>query len=98
MSLIKGIPDVEMLDFSKMSDEQLMEIRINIDLTSIEETNVFLKELKKNLPCTKVEKQLFKPVLIMPSGQLWIPISLPLLQPCSYQYWEPARLRGLLTA
>ena len=47
MSLIKGISDVEMLDFSKMSDEQLMEIRINIDLTSKEETNVFLKELKK---------------------------------------------------
>ena len=47
MSLIKGIPDVEMLDFSKMSDEQLMEIRINIDLTSKEETNVFLEELKK---------------------------------------------------
>jgi hypothetical protein len=47
MSLIKGIPDVEMLYFSKMSDEQLLEIRINIDLSSIEETNVFLKELKK---------------------------------------------------
>ena len=47
MPLIKGIPDVEMLDFSKMSNEQLLEIRINIDLTSIEETNVFLKELKK---------------------------------------------------
>lgn len=47
MSLVKGILDVEMLDFSKMSDEQLMEIRINIDLTSREETNVFLKELKK---------------------------------------------------
>ena len=30
-----------------MSDEQLMEIRINIDLTSTEETNVFLEELKK---------------------------------------------------
>ena len=36
-----------MLDFSKMSNEQLMEIRINIDLTSIEETNMFLEELKK---------------------------------------------------
>ena len=47
MSLIKGISDVEMLDFSKMSDEQLMEIRINIDLTSKEEANVFLEELKK---------------------------------------------------
>jgi len=47
MSLVKGIPDVEMLDFSKMSDEQLMKIRINIDFTSREETNVFLKELRK---------------------------------------------------
>jgi hypothetical protein len=47
MTLIKGIPDVEMLDFSKMSDEQLMKITINIDLTSTEETNVFLEELKK---------------------------------------------------
>ena len=47
MSLVTGIPDVEMLDFSKMSDEQLMKIRINIDLTSREETNVFLKELRK---------------------------------------------------
>lgn len=28
MSLIKGIPDVEMLDFSKMSDEQLLEIHV----------------------------------------------------------------------
>ena len=47
MSLIKGIPDVEMLDFSKMSNEQLMKITINIDLTSKEEANVFLEELKK---------------------------------------------------
>lgn len=47
MSLVKGIPDVEMLDFSKMSNEQLMKITINTDLTSREETNVFLKELKK---------------------------------------------------
>ena len=47
MTLIKGIPDVEMLDFSKMSDEQLMKITINIDLTSKEEANVFLEELKK---------------------------------------------------
>ena len=47
MPLIKGIPDVEMLDFSKMSNEQLMKITINIDLTSTEETNVFLEELKK---------------------------------------------------
>ena len=47
MSLIKGIPDVEMLDFSKMSNEQLMKITINIDLTSKEETNVFLEELYK---------------------------------------------------
>lgn len=47
MSLVKGIPDVEMLDFSKMSNEQLMKITINTDLTSMEETNVFLEELKK---------------------------------------------------
>ena len=47
MPLIKGIPDVEMLDFSKMSNEQLMKITINIDLTSKEEANVFLEELKK---------------------------------------------------
>lgn len=47
MSLVKGIPDVEMLDFSKMSNEQLMKITINTDLTSTEETNVFLEELKK---------------------------------------------------
>lgn len=47
MSLIKGISDVEMLNFSKMSNEQLMKITINIDLTSTEETNVFLEELKK---------------------------------------------------
>ena len=47
MSLVKGIPDAEMLDFSKMSDEQLMKITINTDLTSMEETNVFLEELKK---------------------------------------------------
>lgn len=47
MSLIKGIPDVVMLDFSKMSNEQLMKITINIDLTSKEEANLFLEELKK---------------------------------------------------
>ena len=47
MPLIKGIPDAKMLDFSKMSNEQLMKITINIDLTSKEETNVFLEELKK---------------------------------------------------
>lgn len=47
MSLVKGVPDVEMLDFSKMSNEQLMKITINTDLTSMEETNVFLEELKK---------------------------------------------------
>ena len=47
MPLIKGIPDVEMLDFAKMANEQLMKITINIDLTSTEETNVFLEELKK---------------------------------------------------
>ena len=47
MSLVKGIPDVEMLDFSKMSNAQLMKITINTDLTSMEETNVFLEELKK---------------------------------------------------
>ena len=47
MSLVKGIPDVEMLDFSKMYNEQLMKITINTDLTSMEETNVFLEELKK---------------------------------------------------
>lgn len=47
MSLVKGIPDVVMLDFSKMSNEQLMKITINIDLTSKEEANVFLEELKK---------------------------------------------------
>ena len=47
MSLVKGIPDVEMLDFSKMSNEQLMKITINTDLTFTEETNVFLEELKK---------------------------------------------------
>lgn len=47
MSLVKGIPDVEMLDFSKMPNEQLMKITINTDLTSTEETNVFLEELKK---------------------------------------------------
>lgn len=47
MSLVKGIPDVEMLDFSKMSNEQLMKITINTDLTSMKETNVFLEELKK---------------------------------------------------
>lgn len=47
MSLVKGIPDVEMLDFSKMSNEQLTKITINTDLTSMEETNVFLEELKK---------------------------------------------------
>ena len=56
MSLIKGIPDVEMLDFSKMSDEQLMEFRINIDLTSIEKTNVFLKELKKKMELINCQK------------------------------------------
>lgn len=47
MSLIKGIPDVVMLDFSKMSNEQLMKITINIDLTSKEEADLFLEELKK---------------------------------------------------
>lgn len=47
MSLIKGISDVEMLDFSKMSNEQLMKITINTDLTSTKETNMFLEELKK---------------------------------------------------
>ena len=47
MPLTKGIPDVKMLDLSKMSNEQLMKITINIDLTSKEETNVFLEELKK---------------------------------------------------
>ena len=98
MSLIKGIPDVEMLDFSKMSDEQLMEIRINIDLTSIEETNVFLKELKKNSHCIKAEKLPFKPVLLMRFGQLWTPILQPLSPLSSSRYWEPARLRDSLTA
>ena len=54
MSLVKGIPDVVMLDFSKMSNEQLMKITINIDLTSKEEANVFLEELKKrNLEYSK---------------------------------------------
>ena len=41
------LKETKMLDFSKMSNEQLMKITINIDLTSKEETNVFLEELKK---------------------------------------------------
>lgn len=47
MSLIKGIPNTEIIDFLKLTDEELKRIRINTDLTSIEEVEEYFKEIKK---------------------------------------------------
>lgn len=47
MSLIKGVPDVTPLDFTYVTDEQMVTMNLNIQLTSVEECEQFEAELKR---------------------------------------------------
>ncbi|HFI0420631.1 TPA: hypothetical protein ACGOW9_001843 [Streptococcus suis] len=47
MSWVKGVPDVTPLDFTYVTDEQMVTMNINIQLTSVEECEQFEAELKR---------------------------------------------------
>lgn len=47
MSWVKGIPDVEPLDFTYVTDEQMVRMNLNVQLTSVEECEQFEAELKR---------------------------------------------------
>lgn len=47
MSWIKGIPDNPPLDFTYVTDKQMVTMNLNIQLTSVEEVEQFEAEVKK---------------------------------------------------